>query len=257
MTEKICDLAKAYIRQYPEALKNPFIIRGCADLYEKTGDAALCRAAVSGAEEFCRSGGEASALGRGLLFAAANGAKTGKGPEEIFRVLTRQGLNAALTAENACGAVPFAAAWDVISGGRRFASETAAWFGALNAHLFHDQKRPSLRETGLYLTGLTLTLTGMDEQLYEHYRKMIDLFREEAPRALDEAEKDNNTAGRAAVAGAVLRAVLLGIADGETDGVRAQALLKQAVSPLAEAGFSSPEEAGLCLSAAALTGGGQ
>ena len=91
----------------------------------------------------------------------------------------------------------------------------------------------------------------MDEQLYEHYRTLIDLFRQEAPRALKEAEEGD----RAAVAGAVLKAVGLNIMDGEIEGAQAIQILKDAWTRPDRAQAWQPEELGLYLGALSEWGG--
>ena len=88
-----------------------------------------------------------------------------------------------------------------------------------------------LRSTGWYLMGLVDTIALCREELYEHYRALVDIFRESIVRVLryqaedglffqviDHPEAEGNyteTSGSAMIAYALLKGVRLGILDPE------------------------------------------
>ena len=153
-------------------------------------------------------------------------------------------------------AQPFRVEYDMRFGGKKDASDVAGQFLNVRKYLFDEEKKlyyhacdlakkqpwanretgrsPNfwLRSMGWYLMALIDCVDKMDEQLYEHYRALIDLFREAVSgitpyadpatglyyQVIDRADVAGNyleTSGSAMVIYALLKGVRLGVLDGE------------------------------------------
>lgn len=153
-------------------------------------------------------------------------------------------------------AQPFRVEYDMRFGGRKDAPDVARQFLNVRKYLYNPDKKlyyhacdlakkqpwahretgcsPNfwLRSMGWYLMALIDCIDKMDERLYEHYRALIDLFREAVPgilqyadgrtglfyQVIDRADAPGNyleTSGSAMVIYAVLKGVRLGVLDGE------------------------------------------
>ncbi len=153
-------------------------------------------------------------------------------------------------------AQPFRVAYDMRFGGKRAAADVANQFLNVRRYLYDEDKKlyyhacdmakkqpwanketgrsPNfwLRSMGWYLMALIDCADLMDEQLYEHYRTLVDLFRESAEgivryadpatglyyQVIDRADVKGNyleTSGSAMVIYALLKGVRLGLLDGE------------------------------------------
>lgn len=107
-----------------------------------------------------------------------------------------------LQPENLLRYQPAHAAYDVRFGGKKDARAIAALFRAAAEALPRGGAG-----NGVFLLALADTLENMDIQLYEHYRVLADL--------LFEAARATDPAGDAAAACALMKAVRLGLLDGE------------------------------------------
>ena len=153
-------------------------------------------------------------------------------------------------------AQPFRAEYDRRFGGGKDAGDIAAQFQNVRKYLYDDKKKlyyhacdlakkqpwanpetgksPNfwLRSMGWYLMALIDCIDLMNEQLYEHYRALIDLFREAVPgilrwadpetglyyQVIDRADAPGNyleTSGSAMVIYSILKGVRLGVLDRE------------------------------------------
>lgn len=153
-------------------------------------------------------------------------------------------------------AQPFRVEYDMRFGGKKDAADVAGQFQNVRKYLWDDEKHlyyhacdlakqqpwanketgksPNfwLRSMGWYLMALIDCVDKMDERLYEHYRALIDLFREAirgiVPYAdsqtglyyqvIDRADVAGNyleTSGSAMVIYALFKGVRLGVLDGE------------------------------------------
>lgn len=153
-------------------------------------------------------------------------------------------------------AQPFRAAYDTRFGGLKSAADIASQFANVRRYLYDPDKGlyyhacdlnrqqfwadPEtgcsanfwLRSMGWYLMALVDCIDYMNEQLYEHYRALVDLFREAVRgilrwadpetglfyQVIDHAEAEGNyleTSGSAMVIYAVLKGVRLGLLDDE------------------------------------------
>lgn len=153
-------------------------------------------------------------------------------------------------------AQPFRAEYDRRFGGGRDAGDIAAQFQNVRKYLYNEKKKlyyhacdlakkqpwadpetgksPNfwLRSMGWYLMALVDCIELMNEQLYEHYRALIDLFREAVPgilayadpetglyyQVIDRADAPGNyleTSGSAMVIYSILKGVRLGVLDRE------------------------------------------
>ena len=165
-------------------------------------------------------------------------------------------------------AQPFRAAYDTRFGGLKSAADIASQFRNVRRYLFNPAKGlyyhacdlnrqqfwadPEtgcsanfwLRSMGWYLMALVDCIDFMNEQLYEHYRTLVDLFREAVEgilrwadpetglfyQVIDHPEAEGNyleTSGSAMVLYAVLKGVRLGLLDDEK-------LLKPALSAFSQ-----------------------
>ena len=154
-------------------------------------------------------------------------------------------------------AQPFRVAYDMRWGGMQDAPDIVRQFANVRRYLYNPEKRlyyhacdmakrqpwadpetgcsPNfwLRSMGWYLMALIDSADLMEEQLYEHYRALVDLFREALPgiaawadpltglyyQVIDRADvKDNylETSGSAMVIYATLKGVRLGLLDEDT-----------------------------------------
>ncbi len=153
-------------------------------------------------------------------------------------------------------AQPFRVAYDMRFGGKKDAADVAAQFANVKRYLYNPEKKlyyhacdlekkqfwanPEtgcsanfwLRSMGWYLMALVDCIDWMDEQLYEHRRVLIDLFREAVagilpyadPRTglyyqiIDQGNVLGNyleTSGSAMVIYALLKGIRLGLLDAE------------------------------------------
>ena len=153
-------------------------------------------------------------------------------------------------------AQPFRVEYDMRFGGKKDAADVAKQFQNVRKYLWDDQKKlyyhawdlakrqpwadketgksPNfwLRSMGWYLMALIDCVDKMDERLYEHYRALIDLFREAIGgivryadpktglyyQVIDRADAAGNyleTSGSAMVIYALFKGVRLGVLDGE------------------------------------------
>lgn len=153
-------------------------------------------------------------------------------------------------------AQPFRAAYDTRFGGLKDAADIASQFRNVRKYLWDPEKglyyhacdlkkqqfwaNPEtgcsanfwLRSMGWYLMALVDCIDYMNEQLYEHYRALVDLFREAVDgilrwadpktglfwQVIDHGEAEGNyleTSGSSMVLYAVLKGVRLGLLDDE------------------------------------------
>ena len=153
-------------------------------------------------------------------------------------------------------AQPLRVEYDMRFGGKQWAADVAKQFSNVRAYLYDEDKKlyyhacdmlkqqpwanketgksPNfwLRSMGWYLMALIDCIDKMDEQLYEHYRVLIDLFREAIAgirryadpatglyyQVIDRADVENNyleTSGSAMILYAMLKGVRLGLLDRE------------------------------------------
>ena len=189
-----------------------YALRGCVGLYEATGEAFYRDLALGYAHGAVMPDGgpafdpgiapdTAADLGRALFFAWDE-----TGEARYRRAL--DGLQACLTDRfcriDACpdrgliAVQPFLAEYDKRFGGRKNAAAAAALF---------KRAHPVFRSEPWYLAALIDTIGSMDEQIYEHCRALIDLFREAAAGAV--------TPGGVFAVYALLKGVRLDLLDGD------------------------------------------
>lgn len=154
-------------------------------------------------------------------------------------------------------AQPFRVEYDMRLGGKKDAADVAHQFKNVRKYLYDEDKKlyyhacdlarqqpwanketgksPNfwLRSMGWYLMALIDCIDKMDEQLYEHYRALIDLFREAIPgivsyadpqtglyyQVIDRADVAGNyleTSGSAMVIYSLFKGVRLGLLEEET-----------------------------------------
>ena len=204
--------------------KDGYALRGCVSLAGMPGES-VCRDTVYAcledgiSPEGLRAADACSAVGLGsaLFFAfKQTGEKRRREDlDEMHRVLkARFSVGNDVPAEERVKAQPFFAEYDVLFGGRRDAAGSAALF--LKAHPLYAAGNSA---PGWYLASLIDTVDGMDEQIYEHYRAVADLFRQAA------VPKETNSA-------LYIYALLKGVRLCLLDGDLYQPVIKKAFSHL-------------------------
>ena len=221
MNETIKARVRAFLSGAGDAGTDGTLLTGCAELYRAAGDTA-CRDHVLRvlAECVTPEGDLAGRLagtdlltranvGRNLFFAFD---ETG---DERYR-LAADKLSEALGKPGAddkdlCPkalymAQPFRVAYDMRWGGKIAAPEIVAVFRKAHEHIRDSLCDPE--PMGWYLMALIDCADLMEEQLYEHYRALVDLYRETAPAA--------PLCGNLMIVRSVYKGIRLGLLDEDT-----------------------------------------
>ena len=225
--------------------KDASLLTGCMDIYRATGNPLyreealrFLASAVSPEGEMAVPDQDALSYGRALFFAWD---ETGEERFKAAAVRLASGLKAGTLPENPRqigNALPFLAECDTRFGDKQ-AYRTVANHAKMlrekhfdpekKLYFFKDSEEKALENEALLLSALADTAEKLDEQLYEHYRAVADLFLEAVkgllshqtgPSALFSSHiaepeetlsfKDNLTVCRA-----LLKGVRLGILDEE------------------------------------------
>jgi len=287
MLEQVREFVAQYLERYQDYktywnYEDGCVLKGCADLFAATGEAAYRDFVLRYLEKRVTAEGtipsypedkyniDSTNCGKALFFAYD---QTG---EERYRKAADY-LTERLVHHPRCQcgnfwhkeiypeqiwldglymAQPFRVEYDMRFGGRKDAADVAGQFQNVRKYLWDDEKHlyyhacdlakqqpwanketgksPNfwLRSMGWYLMALIDCVDKMDERLYEHYRALIDLFREAirgiVPYAdpetglyyqvIDRADVAGNyleTSGSAMVIYALFKGVRLGVLDGE------------------------------------------
>lgn len=199
--------------QQPE----PAVLLGAVALYRATGDE-LYKAYVLEKLRACMGEGQIAGLGMGLMFAWE---ETG---EECFRSSMEQLALRPVAMErlaDAYGELPFRMAYEMKLNRMAWVSRVAEQFIDLRNRLY-DEKTGLYRATegsgfspmatGWYLAALVDSIEACDQQLYEHWRSLVNIFRE----ALRGMLRSGSTGGaEALIVYAIRKGVRLGIIDPE------------------------------------------
>ena len=181
-------------------------------------DEACARYVLQSADAFIQGGKCNPANARALFFALE---KTGedKYREAIQRVMTA--LDAQIAGEldlsAACDTLPFRMAYEMKLNRMERVGATAAMFRSVHQRLWDGKLQRhsvSLQEEGWFLLALTDAIAVCSDQLYEHWRAMVDIYRVTLRGALPVlSEADAQT--QALLLYALLTGVEMGLIDPE------------------------------------------
>ena len=198
-----------YLRETQQA--DDALLMGCIHVYRATGKALYRDYVVNQA----RSG---HAGGMPLLFAME---KTG---DEALRQAVEQQAAQPMEVrrlEQAYEVLPFRMAYEMKLNRMAWVNRVAEQFRSIRARLYQEESglnRAAEGEnftpvsTGWYMAALVDGIEACDQQLYEHWRALVDIFRETLRGLL----RSGSTQGAEALAAySILKAVRLGIIDPE------------------------------------------
>lgn len=199
----------AWFREYLDAhqpdgvwsLQADWAVRVCIRLYQQTGDEQYRAYVIAWADSLMAAEGCCPEGGKALFFALAETGEE-KYREAIGGVMARLGRTpseAALPAETLYAELPFRMAYEMKLGGMEKVGLCAGKFRQSFKALW-DKER-ALISGGRYQTAITLlALTDCidlcADQLYEHWRAMVDIYRVALKGLLSAETPDNpETAG--------------------------------------------------------------
>lgn len=210
------------MEQFQQALTDlhqpePQVLMGAIALYQATGAAFYKDYAVERLRARVTEG-NLDGLGMGLMFALA---ETG---EECFRSGIEQLALRPVQVDrlaDAYGELPFRMAYEMKLNRMAWVSRVAEQFISLQEKLMDKETGLYLAAegsgfspaaTGWYLAALVDSIEACDQQLYEHWRTLVDIFRQ----ALRAVLHEGGTGGAEALAVyAIRKGVRLGILDPE------------------------------------------
>ncbi len=211
--------------------REDFTLRLCM---EYADDAACERYVLVSADNLIQADKCTPANAKALFFALD---KTG---EEKYREAIRQVMatlndqDAVLSLMEAYETLPFRMAYEMKLNRMERVGQTAAMFRGVHQRLWkakagrHDA---SLREEGWFLLGLTDAISVCSDQLYEHWRAMVDIYRETLRGVLREFDAaDSQTLAL------LLYALITGVEMGLIDPERYLPVARKGIAALRESG---------------------
>ena len=211
--------------------REDFTLRLCM----KYADEAACAQYVLASADAFIQADKCTPANAGALFFALD--KTG---EEKYREAVRQ-VMAKLNAQDAVSGLveayetlPFRMAYEMKLNRMERVGQTAAMFRSVHQRLWkakagrHDA---TLREEGWFLLGLTDAISVCSDQLYEHWRAMVDIYRETLRGVLRELE-----AADPQTLALLLYALLAGVEMGLIDPERYLPVARKGIASLRESG---------------------
>lgn len=212
--EKYLENHPPHDRLLPEA---EWAVRVCEKLYRRTGDAAFRAHIVGCADAMVQWGNVHPGCWRALFFALAETgeAKYREAIENVMRKAWRDTLQHPDDLHYLCDELPFRMAYEMRLGGMEKVGLVAAGFRQICQKLRKE-------DTGLYgsLSGTVRLLLALldaigicSDQLYEHWRAMVDLYRAGLTAALSAEKEDQET--EAMLVYAIHEGVRMGLIDPE------------------------------------------
>lgn len=170
-----------YLKQQPKA--EPHLLMGCIAAWKYTGRPCFRDYVVNQAREAMEEG-RLEGFGMALLFALE---ETG---EEDFRRAVEQLAETPMEVArlaDAYAVLPFRMAYEMKLNRMAWVSRVVEQFSSLHQRLYHEETglcsaaegtgfSPS--STGWYLAALVDTIEACDQQLYEHWRSLVNIFRQ-------------------------------------------------------------------------------
>ena len=235
---------KAWFSEYldthrPEgawSLQADWAVRVCLRLWKATGEEKYRAYVIAWADSLIASDGCQPECGKALFFALDQ-----KGEEKyrdaimtVMADLGRTPSTAVLPAETLYAELPFRMAYEMKLGGMEKVGLAAAAFCRAHEANWNGETglfAGDLRQTAKVLLALTDAIDVCADQLYEHWRAMVDLYREELRGALRHgAAADTETEAM------LLRALQCGVEMGLIDPERYLPLLQKRAEALEAAG---------------------
>lgn len=212
--------------------REDFALRLCVKFAD---DNDLARYVIASADAFIQAGKCTPANGRALFFALD---KTGeeKYREAICQVMAGMDESAKEAPDliAAYETLPFRMAYEMKLNRMERVGATAAMFRSVHQRLWNakiGRHDASLQEDAWFLLALTDAIAVCSDQLYEHWRAMVDIYRETLRgvlRVLDEADPQTMAL--------LLYALLTGVEMGLIDPERYLPVARKGIAALREKG---------------------
>lgn len=234
----------AWFREYLEAhqpdgqwsAETDCAVRACIGLYRRTGDAQMKQYVLDWAESLVRTDACIPGCGRTLFFALeATGEERYR--EAIERVMVKLGREPVQPIDSAAmlyAELPFRMAYEMKLGGMEKVGLAAGKFKQA-ARTLRDAETglfgDDLRSTAYALLALVDAIEVCSDQLYEHWRAMVDIYRELLKAALAADAPAEETAAM------LVWALLAGVGMNLIDPERYLPMTRKRIAAMKEAGL--------------------
>lgn len=212
-------------------------VRACAAAYRRTGGAAYQAYMTGWADALIAADACAPGCWRALFaaLAATGEAKYREAIETVMTRLGRQPSEASMSAEAACAELPFRMAYEMQLGGMEKVGLVAAAFRRAHSEMRNARTGlyGDLRRTARILLALTDAIDACADQLYEHWRAMVDIYRETLKAALAASAEMGETEAM------LLHALHEGVRMGLIDPERYLPVAKKRIAALSAAGHEA------------------
>ena len=211
--------------------REDFVLRLCMKYAD---DAACTQYVLASADAFIQEDKCTPANGGALFFALD---KTG---EEKYREAIRQVMAKLNDQDTVSGLVeayetlPFRMAYEMKLNRMERVGQTAAMFRSVHQRLWNakaSRHEATLLEEGWFLLGLTDAIAICSDQLYEHWRAMVDIYRETLRGVLRELETADSQ-----MLALLLYALVAGVEMGLIDPERYLPVARRGIAFLRESG---------------------
>lgn len=193
-------------------------VRLCISLHRRTADAAARQYVIDWADSLISADACAPDCGKALFFAleAAGEEKYREAAEGVMAAIGREPLDVIDSAETLYRVLPFRMAYEMRLGGMEKVGLVAAKFRAAHAALWDAQSGSyggDMRGTAYALQALVDAIDSCADQLYEHWRALVDMYREVLRGALAAEQPEGECA--AMIVWALLAGVRMNLIDPE------------------------------------------
>ncbi|MBQ7849770.1 MAG: hypothetical protein IJ343_08635 [Clostridia bacterium] len=192
-------------------------VRVCLSLHRSAGDEASRQYVIDWADSLIGADACMPGSGKALLFAleATGEDKYREAAETVMAAIGREPLDVIDSAEALYRVLPFRMAYEMRLGGMEKVGLVAAKFREAHASLWNQETGlygGDLRSTAYALLALVDAIDSCADQLYEHWRALVDMYREVLRGALaTEAEGES----AAMIVWALLAGVRMNLIDPE------------------------------------------
>lgn len=164
-------------------------VRLCIGLHRRTADDAARQYVIDWADSLIGAGACTPACGKALFFAleTTGEAKYREAAEGVMAALGREPSEVIDSAETLYRVMPFRMAYEMKLGGMEKVGLVAAKYRAAYASLWNARTvcfGGDLRGTAFALLALVDAIDICSDQLYEHWRALVDMYREVLRAAL-------------------------------------------------------------------------
>lgn len=193
-------------------------VRVCLSLHRSVGDEAARRYVIDWADSLIGADACAPGCGKALFFALEQTGeeKYREAAEGVMAALGREPLDVIDSAETLYRVLPFRMAYEMRLGGMEKVGLVAAKFRAAHAALWDAQTGSyggDMRGTAYALLALVDAIDSCADQLYEHWRALVDMYREVLRGALAAEQPEGECA--AMIVWALLAGVRMNLIDPE------------------------------------------